>query len=69
VRSKLFFMEFIVVDKPDHGINEWYDRYKREKGSDRNDMLRNPGILFQHLSLEASIIRALRVMNIVPKSL
>lgn len=39
---------------------DWYTEYYRKKGSDRNDLLSNPGVLFQHLAFEQSVISALR---------
>jgi ubiquinone/menaquinone biosynthesis C-methylase UbiE len=53
--------------KSDHGVSEWYNRYKEEKGNDRNDLLRNPGVLFQAISQEVSIINAVRFMNLSPE--
>ena len=38
----------------------WYDAYYREKGADRNDLLTNPEVLFQHFAFDDSIISALR---------
>jgi ubiquinone/menaquinone biosynthesis C-methylase UbiE len=38
---------------------EYYKDYDARKGADRNDLLRNPEVLFQFLALEASVIRAL----------
>jgi SAM-dependent methyltransferase len=40
--------------------DDWYKDYYRSKGSDRNDLLTNPGVLFQYLAFEASVIGALR---------
>lgn len=40
--------------------NEWYRRYYQKFGTDRNDLRSNPGVLFQILALEASVVRALR---------
>lgn len=40
--------------------NEWYNEYYEKKGKDRNDLLTNPEVLFQHLAFEESIISALR---------
>lgn len=39
---------------------EWYEKYYREKGGDRNDLLRNPEVLFQHFAFYESLIRAIR---------
>jgi 2-polyprenyl-3-methyl-5-hydroxy-6-metoxy-1,4-benzoquinol methylase len=56
------------VVKSDHSTSEWYIRYYEEKGNDRNDLLRNPGVLFQALSHEASIVYAVRAMNLDPQN-
>jgi ubiquinone/menaquinone biosynthesis C-methylase UbiE len=39
---------------------EWYEHYYTTKGDDRSDALRNPGVLFQNLAFEKSIVEALR---------
>ena len=39
---------------------DWYERYYTTKGDDRSDPLRNPGVLFQNLAFEKSIVAALR---------
>ena len=38
----------------------WYREYYLKKGKDRNDLLTNPEVLFQHLAFEDSVISALR---------
>jgi ubiquinone/menaquinone biosynthesis C-methylase UbiE len=38
----------------------WYERWYRDKGLLRNDLLRNPEVLFQQLASQASLIRAIR---------
>lgn len=43
-------------------IAEVYDNYYTSKGDDRNDPLRNPGVLFQNLAFEKSIVEALRTI-------
>jgi ubiquinone/menaquinone biosynthesis C-methylase UbiE len=47
---------------------EWYRRYYREKGKDRNDLLRNPGVLFQHLAFQVALIAALRASSLDPSA-
>jgi ubiquinone/menaquinone biosynthesis C-methylase UbiE len=42
----------------------WYENYYATKGDDRNDPLRNPGVLFQHLATEKSIVETLRTIKI-----
>lgn len=42
------------------GTAQWYADYYRTRGADRNDVLRNRGVLFQHLAHEAAYLRALR---------
>jgi ubiquinone/menaquinone biosynthesis C-methylase UbiE len=39
---------------------DWYKNYYMKKGKDRNDLLTNVEVLFQHLAFEESIISALR---------
>lgn len=39
---------------------DWYSTYYREKGADRNDVLRNPEVLYQHLAFHESVVRTLR---------
>jgi ubiquinone/menaquinone biosynthesis C-methylase UbiE len=39
---------------------EWYENYYSTKVDDRSDPLRNPGVLFQNLAFEKSIVEALR---------
>jgi SAM-dependent methyltransferase len=41
--------------------------YYTAKGDDRNDPLRNPGVLFQNLAFEKSIVQALRQLRMVDK--
>lgn len=43
-----------------------YDRYYARSGADRNDLRTNPGVLFQTLALEASVVRAVRAMRLDP---
>lgn len=43
---------------------EWYSEYYSKKGQDRNDVLKNSGVLFQNLALLKSIIEALRNLSI-----
>ncbi|HEV8145039.1 MAG TPA: class I SAM-dependent methyltransferase [Bryobacteraceae bacterium] len=45
-------------------VVDWYQNYYTSKGDDRNDPLRNPGVLFQNLAFEKSIVQALRVLPI-----
>ena len=39
---------------------EWYRQYYLKTGKDRNDLLTNPEVLFQHLAFEDAVISALR---------
>ena len=41
-------------------MQDWFARYYTTKGDDRNDPLRNPGVLFQNLAFEKSVVQALR---------
>jgi ubiquinone/menaquinone biosynthesis C-methylase UbiE len=43
---------------------DWYEDYYTSKGDDRNDPLRNPGVLFQNLAFEKSIVEALRSIRL-----
>lgn len=38
---------------------DWFEHYYTTKGDDRNDPLRNPGVLFQNLAFEKSVVQAL----------
>jgi ubiquinone/menaquinone biosynthesis C-methylase UbiE len=40
--------------------SDWYTDYYARKGNDRNDLLTNPEVLFQHLALEDAVISTLR---------
>jgi SAM-dependent methyltransferase len=42
---------------------QWYKNYYGAKGADRNDLRLNPGVLFQTLAAEASLVRACRVID------
>jgi ubiquinone/menaquinone biosynthesis C-methylase UbiE len=41
----------------------WYKNYYGAKGANRNDLRLNPGVLFQTLAAEASLVRACRVID------
>lgn len=43
---------------------DWYRAYAHRRGEDRNDILRNPGVLFQVLALQKSVVQALRTLPI-----
>ena len=47
--------------------NQWYENYYEKKGANRNDLRTNPEVLFQTLALEASVVRALAVLDGDPK--
>jgi|GEM_PF-450464 len=47
---------------------EWYQRYYSKSGKYRNDLLRNPEVLFQTLAMEAAVVRAFRSIPIDLKS-
>ena len=42
---------------------ECFEDYYSAKGDDRNDPLRNPGVLFQNLAFEKSVVEALRKLK------
>lgn len=39
---------------------DWYERYYRDKGAERNDLLANPGVLFQAFAADRALIAALQ---------
>lgn len=46
---------------------EWYEQYyQKQGGSYRNDLFRNPEVLFQTLASDASVIAALRSTSLEP---
>jgi len=45
---------------------EWYQQYYKKKGAGRNDLLRNPEVLFQTFAFDCSIIQSFRSMNLNP---
>jgi len=45
---------------------DWYERYDKKKGEDRNDLCRNPGVLFQVLAFQVSVVAAVRSLGIRP---
>ncbi len=47
---------------------QWYENYYRKKGANRNDLRTNPGVLFQTLACEASVVRASRAIGHDPAS-
>jgi ubiquinone/menaquinone biosynthesis C-methylase UbiE/GNAT superfamily N-acetyltransferase len=42
---------------------EWYKGYYERKGKYRNDLLRNPEVLFQALASEVSLVKAIRIIE------
>jgi hypothetical protein len=42
---------------------QYYKDYESRRGVDRNDILRNPEVLFQILAADASLISALRYIR------
>lgn len=47
---------------------QWYQNCYRKGGADRNDLRLNPGVLFQTLAMEASVVRASRIMRHDPET-
>ena len=43
---------------------EWYSEYYERKGAERNSLLKNPGVLFQTLAHDISIINAIRSIDV-----
>jgi ubiquinone/menaquinone biosynthesis C-methylase UbiE len=58
--------ETVGAEKPRSATEEYYKDYDARKGADRNDLLRNPEVLFQFLALEAAVIRALGFLRLDP---
>src|SRR5947209_705866 len=48
--------------------HNWYAHYVAAKGLERNDVLRNPEVLFQALAYQASIVKAVRTTGVDPES-
>lgn len=48
------------MKSPPTETSDWYKDYYLRKGKDRNDLLTNPEVLFQHLALESAVIATLR---------
>jgi SAM-dependent methyltransferase len=44
----------------EHDTADWYRNYYLKKGKDRNDLLTNPEVTFQHLAIEESVLSALK---------
>lgn len=57
-------MPYNVEQKTD----EIYKKYYNKKGKDRNDLLKNPEVLFQSLAFDRSIISSFRDINLDPKA-
>lgn len=53
-------MKSIEEDETCQQTQGWYKDYYDKKGQDRNDLLANPEVLFQHLAFERAAISALR---------
>ncbi len=47
------------TNTPQSNTSRWYSSYYARQGDDRNDILRNRGVLFQKLAYDASLLRAL----------
>jgi ubiquinone/menaquinone biosynthesis C-methylase UbiE len=63
------FLAKMAPMSPDNltaATKDWYRNYAGVKGDDRNDLVRNPGVLFQTLAMEMSVIRAMRSIPIDP---
>ena len=43
---------------------EWFERYSRARGKDRQDLRTNKGVLFQTLAFDVSVIRALYWLDV-----
>lgn len=49
-------------------VESYYREYNGRKGAERNDLLRNPEVLFQSLSRDAAMVRALRWIGSDPQA-
>ena len=56
----------VGTEKTKSATEEYYKDYDARKGAGRNDLLRNPEVLFQFLALEAAVIRALGSLQLDP---
>jgi ubiquinone/menaquinone biosynthesis C-methylase UbiE len=43
---------------------QWYNDYYSQKGKDRNDIVSNPGVLFQQFAFHKSIVKALNTLPV-----
>lgn len=43
---------------------EWYNKYYEKKGEFRNDIIRNPGVMFQTLASDRAYLEALKIAKI-----
>lgn len=53
-----------MQESPEQQTADWYRQYYARRGRDRNNLLTNPGALFQHIALQRSVIEALRLLNV-----
>lgn len=49
-----------MENKLQQETTEWYEKYYSERGEDRNDIIKNKGVLFQTLAFQRSVLKALR---------
>lgn len=54
----------IMQETTEEETAQWYRQYYARKGRDRNNVLTNPGALFQQIALQRSVIQALRTLNV-----
>ena len=55
-----------MSDDVEQKTDEVYKKYYSKKGKDRNNLLRNPEVLFQTLAFDRSVISALSSLNVDP---
>jgi len=48
-----------MTERGQADVRDWYRRYVGRLRGDRNDLRSNPGVLFQTLALEVSVVRAI----------
>lgn len=56
------------MDESQGVTRDWYRQYHQRQGEDRNDLLRNPEVLFQVLAMQAAIVSALRSARVDRRS-
>jgi ubiquinone/menaquinone biosynthesis C-methylase UbiE len=58
--------QYVSVVERERLTRDWYREYYGKRGADRNNLRTNRGVLFQTLAMEASLVRAARVLRADP---